>query len=252
MRRKLLERLNSDSYVDRNPVWMSDGRLLFASDRRGVFNVYRQSPSASSTIEQLTSSSWSLIPSSLSRDGTRLFLTQLSPHEDVMVVDEPDRRPQRLITLADTPEISPDGRWVAYQTPWSKSSTVPDQSEVFVQRLPIADGPRVQVSIDGGSRPAWSGDRSELFFFDRQGRLTTVAFHPTASGVSLGKLRALLQPKYLVDGGPSPALGRPYDVAADGRFIMIKDNMTNRAQQPGSSLVVVQNWIEELKRLMPR
>jgi len=259
--RKLLQRLNSDSYVERNPVWTADGRLLFASDRSGVFNVYRQWPSAGSSREQLTSNSWNLFPSSLSRDAARLFVTQLSPDADVMVFREPDRRAERLIARANSPEISPDDRWVAYQTyvplasgtvgtpapfPWA----VGFQNEVFVRPFPGTDGQRTRISVDGGSHPAWSADGSELFFFDRQGRLTSVAFHPTGSGLKLGEARVLLQPKYFVDAGPAP--GRPYDVAADGRFIMIKDNPPNSAQRPGPSLVVVQNWIEELKRLAPR
>jgi eukaryotic-like serine/threonine-protein kinase len=259
--RKLLQRLNSDSYSERNPVWTADGRLLFASDRSGVFNVYRQWPSAGSSTEQLTSNSWHLFPSSLSRDAARLFVTQLSPDADVMVFHEPDRRTERLIARANSPEISPDGRWVAYKTyvplasgtvgtpapfPWA----VGFQSEVFVQPFPGTDGQRTRISVDGGSHPAWSADGSELFFFDRQGRLTSIAFHPTRSGLKLGEARVLLQPKYFADAGPAPS--RPYDVVADGRFIMIKDNTPNSAQRPGPSLIVVQNWIEELKRLAPR
>jgi hypothetical protein len=68
--------------------------------------------------------------------------------------------------------------------------------------------------------------------------------------LKLGEARVLLQPKYFADAGPAPS--RPYDVVADGRFIMIKDNTPNSAQRPGPSLIVVQNWIEELKRLAPR
>ena len=178
-----------------------------------------------------------------------------------MVFREPDRRTERLIARANSPEISPDGRWVAYQTyvppasgtvgtpapfPWA----VGYQNEVFVQPFPGTDGQRTRISVDGGSHPAWSADGSELFFFDRQGRLTSVAFHPTGSGFKLGEARVLLQPKYFINAGPAP--GRSYDVAADGRFIMIKDDTPSSAQRPGPSLVVVQNWIEELKRLAPR
>jgi hypothetical protein len=124
------------------------------------------------------------------------------------------------------------------------------QNEVFVLPFPVTDGQGTQVSVDGGMHPAWSPDGSELFFFDRHGRLSSVAVDRSRSGLKVSEPRVLLPAKYFVDVGPAP--GRPYDVAADGRFIMIKDHETIGEQRQRSTLVVVQNWIEELKRLAPR
>ena len=45
--------------------------------------------------------------------------------------------------------------------------------------------------------------------------------------------------------------GRTYDIARDGRrFLMIKEGSADGAR-PTNSIVVVQNWFEELKRLVP-
>jgi hypothetical protein len=45
-------------------------------------------------------------------------------------------------------------------------------------------------------------------------------------------------------------LGRTFDVAPDGRrFLMIKEGGGDEAAP--QNLVVVQNWFEELKRLVP-
>jgi hypothetical protein len=45
--------------------------------------------------------------------------------------------------------------------------------------------------------------------------------------------------------------GRTFDVAADGkRFLMIKP-ASGEAAPPPQSLIVVENWLEELKRLVP-
>jgi hypothetical protein len=42
-----------------------------------------------------------------------------------------------------------------------------------------------------------------------------------------------------------------YDVSADGhRFLMIKDGVTDETAA-AASIVVVQHWHEELKRLVP-
>ncbi len=46
--------------------------------------------------------------------------------------------------------------------------------------------------------------------------------------------------------------GRTYDVSRDGqRFLMIKESAGGTESAPPPSLVVVQNWLEELKRLVP-
>jgi hypothetical protein len=117
-------------------------------------------------------------------------------------------------------------------------------------RFLAPDGQRTRITVDGGSRPAWSPDGSKPFFFDRHGRLSSVAVDWTRSGLKVSEPRVLLPAKYFIDVGPAP--GRPYDVAADGRFIMIKDHETTVEQRHRSTLVVVQKWIEELKRLAPR
>jgi hypothetical protein len=55
-------------------------------------------------------------------------------------------------------------------------------------------------------------------------------------------------PHVLFEGGFIPFeanVPRTYDVAADGRFLMIQEGRRGRQ----ASLVVVQNWLEELKRL---
>jgi hypothetical protein len=50
-------------------------------------------------------------------------------------------------------------------------------------------------------------------------------------------------------GGGAQGGGRTYDVSPDGsRFLMVK---AGSADQAPASLVVVLNWFEELKRLVP-
>jgi hypothetical protein len=53
----------------------------------------------------------------------------------------------------------------------------------------------------------------------------------------------------VADAGPAP--GRPYDLSPDGRFLMIKENAANEGRATPASITVVQNWLEELKRLVP-
>jgi len=59
----------------------------------------------------------------------------------------------------------------------------------------------------------------------------------------------LFQGRYLM-GTLGSAIGRTYDISPDGRrFLMIKPVTSTRTES--TSIVVVQNWSEELKRLVP-
>ena len=44
---------------------------------------------------------------------------------------------------------------------------------------------------------------------------------------------------------------RPYDIAPDGRFLIIRSAQAEIDGGPASNLILVQNWFEELKRLVP-
>lgn len=137
-------------------------------------------------------------------------------------------------------DVSPDGRFIAYQ------SNESGRLEVYVQHYPrLADG-RWQVSVSGGSQPQWTRDGRELIFVEDGGRLSSVTFSTEGTRVDVGRPVALFATRYAAQGD-TPF--RSYDVSRDGqRFLMIKDAV-ERASSP--ALVVVQNWAEELTRLLP-
>jgi hypothetical protein len=247
IRRKTLQRLNTDAFVERNPLWTPDGRLIFTSNRGGVPNVYRQPVNGSGTADPLTSGAWGQYPFSISRDASRVFLTQLSPYSDIAMAVDGQRRTALLINEGRSPEISPSGRWLAYQSVYPPGKPRQSESgEIYVRPFPNVSGERVQVSIDGGSQPAWGPSGREMFYFDRRNRLTTVTVQAAGSTFAVGAPRTVLDSEYFADAGPAP--GRPYDLARDGRFLMIKENARDLRS---ASIIVVQNWFEELKRLVP-
>jgi hypothetical protein len=57
-------------------------------------------------------------------------------------------------------DISPDGRWIAYQYLES------DPSQIIVRPFPNVQEGRWQVSTAGGRHPVWSRNGRELFFLD--------------------------------------------------------------------------------------
>ena len=108
--------------------------------------------------------------------------------------------------------------------------------EVYVQAFP---GPSRtwQVSLEGGTSPIWARNGRELLYRnDSQMMAVDISRTPVFSA---GRPKRLFERSYLPD-----ALS--YDVARDGRFLMIDDE-----PQPVTHLNLVQNWTEELKARVP-
>ena len=139
-------------------------------------------------------------------------------------------------------EVSPDGRWLAYEANDS------GRFEIYVRPFPDVSSGHWQVSTDGGTRPLWARDGHELFYLAPTGALMRV-------GVARGSTWAATAPTKLFEGrygAPAVFLGRTYDVSPDGRrFLMIKPVGSPDATDAPASFVVVQHWVEELKRLVP-
>ena len=59
----------------------------------------------------------------------------------------------------------------------------------------------------------------------------------------------MLDGRFTANGGTR----RAYDVSRDGqRFLMIKENVgSSEGSAPPASMIVVQNWFEELKAKLP-
>jgi hypothetical protein len=98
------------------------------------------------------------------------------------------------------------------------------------------------VSSNGGHDPVWSRNGKELFY-QNDGKLMSVTVDAQKSELHLKA------PEVLFEGGFVPYLTNTpntYDVAPDGRFLMIEPNAS-----AATSLVLVKNWFEELKRLVP-
>ena len=143
---------------------------------------------------------------------------------------------------AEGTTFSPDGRYVAYM------ANDTGQREVYVRSYPGAGG-RTTVSVGGGREPIW-GRNGELFYRSLRGdRMMAVAI-TTEPSLQIGKPQEVFTRQYAFNSGGSPrAL---YDVVHDGqRFLMLGAAGQTGQEQIGNRFIVVQNWFEELKRLVP-
>jgi serine/threonine-protein kinase len=129
-----------------------------------------------------------------------------------------------------SPHLSPDGRWLAYQ------SDASGQPEIYVRRYPQLDR-AWPVSEGGGVQCRFSPSGREIFYRGG-GKVVSVGFDGASAEPRLGRPVPLFDDVYSFGHG----LSIPnYDVAPDGRFLMLRAGR-------GGTMRVVLNWTEELKR----
>jgi serine/threonine-protein kinase len=252
--RETLSRATQVGGPNRAPVWTPEGHLIFESTFQGRIRLVMQPADSSPRTEHLLESRGTgLIPFSVSNDGATLIfgnglagLMRLSLRGERTATTLIESGTGRLNTNA---VISPDGRWLAYDS--ADSGT---QRDVYVRPLPDVNAGRWQVSGAGGSRPLWARDGRELFYVSATGALMRVSVSP-GTAWSPGKPERVLERVYLV--GTTP--GRTYDVSPDGqRFLMVTANQTDQQsladgelRRSEAGIVVFTNWFEEVKRLVP-
>jgi dipeptidyl aminopeptidase/acylaminoacyl peptidase len=251
MSRGTLTRLTFEARNAR-AIWTPDGsRVTYGSATGGPENIFWKPADGSGPAERLGTSDYQQGAASWSPDGETLAFVETRPGTgtDVWVLPRAgDRQPRAFIQsrFAEAyPAFSPDGRWLAY------ASDESGRTEVYVQAYP-GPGPRQQVSTDGGTGPAWSRDGRGLFYTTAQAlggqailtkmMAVPVTLRPT---LTVGAPRMLFEGRY----GAS-ALIRGYDVTPDGqRFLMVQAK--ERPAVSAADMILVQNWLEELKRLVP-
>ena len=143
--------------------------------------------------------------------------------------------------------LSPSGQWLAMQQ-YDESA----KAEIWLLPFPDVGASRTQVSNGGGTRPAWARSGRELFYMAAPPNATEGIVSMMAVPVQTSPSLVLGTPVKLFEGPYFIGLaGRTYDVSPDGkRFLMIK-NVSPGQTAADQRIVIVENWTEELKRLVP-
>ena len=104
----------------------------------------------------------------------------------------------------------------------------------------------------GGYHPQWSRDSGELFYLEGSETAVAMMAVPFESGERFRPRAAveLFRGEFAVGG---PVIGPDvYAVSADGqRFLMIERPRLAETRAVRPDIVIVQNWFEELRRLVP-
>jgi serine/threonine-protein kinase len=266
LRRRTLTPVTSDPTAEREPVWTPDGqRLIFSSWRTGVLSLFSQPANGTGTAELLCelNRQSSAIPT-ISPDGRHMVFrdADVQGSSDLMILDLREAHPGQppsantggwrplMQTSSEeyNAEISPDGRWLAYQ---SNSS---GGYEVYVRPFPDVANGQWLVSTAGGTEPLWARDGRELFYRSSKGAVMRVSIAPESPWKAGTPTELFEAGSYALGGtGDFAAYStRTYDVSPDGRrFLMIKNSDAPAQASTTRRIIVVQNWAEELKRLVP-
>jgi serine/threonine-protein kinase len=233
--RRTLARVTFDGSAA-NPVWTPDGqRIIFESGKA----VMSRRADGTGAVDVLLKSASRPLTKAVTPDGRAIIVQDASTetgNDFMLLTNGSPTSFKPLLRAATNPTLSPDGRWLAYD------SNESGRGEVYVRPFPAVDEGRWQISPDGGGEPLWSRDGRELFFI-HDGELMTVPVQPS-------DVFQWSKPAPVFNVARFQSNGRRYDVSPDGRrFLLIKSNADDDLASVG--MVVVVNWLEELKRLLP-
>ena len=240
-----------------NPRWSPDGRgVVFTAADDDGFGLFRKAANGAGQTERLTAgrpvmqvaSDWVAGP-----DALVVMRAAGMTSADVHLLPLDGGGASQPLIATDAVEmlarVSPDRRWIAYQ------SNESGRWAVYVRPFPNVDDGKWQVSQGGGGyAPVWSADGRELFYVaaGRGGRTMMAvgyAGDPTFTPSRPEPLFAL--PGGVESGGPF----RPWDAAPEGgRFLMVREteeDPSNDPRQGPAALVYVGNWFAELAEQAP-
>jgi Tol biopolymer transport system component len=252
--RDTMSRLTFDSQQGMLPTWSPDGKhIVFKFISAGGFSLGWMRADGAGETQRLLDSKNSVVPYSFFPDGRRLAYSELDPLSGhdlwtlALDVSDPDHpkpgKPELFLRTPSNelfPAVSPDGRWIAYES--NESS----RFEVYVRPFP-GPGGKWQISNSGGTQPIWSRNSRELFFQNQDHRIMVTDYETKSDSFVAGRPR-LWSDQQLQD----PSGDRNYDLAPDGKRFAIFPNLNAPAEEKGSVHVTfLLNFFDELRRRTP-
>ncbi|MGE5361454.1 MAG: protein kinase domain-containing protein [Bacteroidales bacterium] len=244
--------------VDLSPLWAPDGQhVVFGSDRHGgLHNLYWRRADGAGPVVRLTWSNHIQAACSFSPDGRRLAYVDLDPLTRSgawtipLDLHDPDRpvpgQPEPLFQPSleeGNVAFSPDGRWLAYD------GTEGGTTEVFVRPAVAGTKTRWQVSRGGGAKPLWSKGGQELIYQMPQRGIARVRFAVEGERFVVDEPRPWPGVEIAVYDGSYTM--RNFDLSADGRRLLVLDQPEPPIATPRSSVTLLLNFLDELRRRAP-
>jgi len=237
-------RITAQGGRDFGAEWTPDGAELIFSSERPFFDLYRRAAGATRPEEPILTGGYDHYTGAVSHDGRTFAFVLAAPGAGEVWTLSLAGAPNASRYFANGfnlghPALSPDNRWMAYDSDESGQGV-----DVFIQSYPDARIKRQKVSLAHGSEPMWTQGGRELVY--RSG--------DSVLAVSIDPLTGANGPPRVLFSGPypdNPGWTRPrsYDVTPDGqRFLLTK----RPGEQPPPRIIVVLNWLDELRAKVPR
>ena len=230
-------------------IWSRDGTHLFfrTVDASGIANGIWSIPTSGTGSPELLVQE-AVLPLTTSPDDlTLLFERGVGIERNVYAFSEAEEisldpifSNSRDITNS---KISPDGKWISYV------SVETGINQVYIHPYPEVDSGRWQVSINGGNEPVWRSDGKSIYFIGSEDQLLRVTNLSDSDSQFLASF-----PEIVVElDDVQINRTRNYDVhPTDEKFLFLRAPGTvGLLNADVVSLVMVENWFEELKRLVP-
>jgi Tol biopolymer transport system component len=214
------------------PIWSPDGNRIVYLSRSSSDQLLSIPADGSATEpERVIALKDLAAPRDWSPDGAFILFDVLRHLHLLHVTDGKTRRWLQTPFSEPDGRFSPDGKWLAYTSDQSGGA------EVWVRPFPGPGAP-VPVSSGGGHDPVWSRDGNEVFYRNDPKILSARVVPGTTFRVNV--------PQVLFENEPyaGSIAARTYDVAPDGRFVVIENEPNDHATQV--SIVVIRNWQETL------
>jgi Tol biopolymer transport system component len=251
-RRETMSRLTAQGMG--YPTWSPDGKhIVFWFSSIGGFSLGWIRSDGAGETQRLLDSKNGVAPYSFFPDGARLAYFEHAPDSGwdlgILALDlsDPDHpKPGKPALFLRTPSnesspaVSPDGRWIGYQSDES------GRLEVYVRPFP-GPGGKWQISNAGGNSPIWSRNSRELFFENLDNRIMVTDYEAKNESFVAGKPRLWSDQQLQGVGGIMN-----YDLAPDGKRFAIFPNVSAPAEEKGAvHMTFLLNFFDELRRRAP-
>jgi len=249
LKRSTFRLITQKGYMATWAIWSPDGNgIVYNSNRGGpALNLYLKQLDETVPVERLTESDYQQQPYCWTNNGKFLIFSEgINPETglDLFLLQMDNKEITPLLNSSANeaqPNLSRDGRWLAYISDES------GREDVYVTSFPTLTN-KQQVSLEGGVEPIWAPDGDKLYFRDISGKkVMVVSILVNEDGtLEFGKPQLVIEGDFKSSLGP---WGRNYDLSPDGKkFVLIAQERSDILPR---QINIVLNWQQELSELVP-